>query len=206
MYEELYTQEVERTINTLIGNVMKNTGIDRDELMEIAHDTFMLCADKYNPQRKIKFHTFYSKSLGWKLYNYCRRGSLNGGKRKNGKFYGRIDELKEMEEYNSIPYPENISIHDGIVFCGREVKGWHKSEDDLLLNITMQHMSRDAKLMLDEITFNYDKIMEKKDSAMYLKNGNTKQRATFYYFMKKGWDNNRIMSAFREIKENLQVA
>jgi hypothetical protein len=214
MYEELYTKEVEKAINITVKNIHQTTGIDRDELLEVAHDTFMLCAEKFNPSAA-KFHTFYSKSLFWKMYNYARRGSINGGKKKNGEFYGRMQENQELERYHQ--YTDSINSEDngsdslnlpqGAMFCGREVKGWKEEESDLLIDITLQSMSRDARQMHDEIIYNYNFIMERNfRERSNMSRAKAKQHAIYDYFHGKGWDEYRITSALREIRENLKAA
>lgn len=220
MYEELYTREVEYAINRAVKYGHKTTGIDKDELLGIAREVFVLCARRFDPQRHIKFLTYFSRSLPWKLYEYARTGNLHGKKGKYKEMYGRINQLDELNLYNNyIAKSEITSIKDngitkeavmansGTVLCGRDIKNWREEENDLLTDITFQHMSRDAKIMMDEILFNLDGIMEQNfKPRLNMSRIKAKQHAIYDYFHDQGWDEYRITTAFREIKENLKVA
>jgi hypothetical protein len=210
MYEELYTREVQDTINYLVDNQHRVSGINRDDLLSVAHETFAVCASKFNRQKRIKFNTFFTKSLHFRLYDFINRQGKT--KRKNR----RTEETELYNQYfgefpdyfpNNKIGKDNVCIEAGANFCGRTVKGWKEQEQDLLIDITLQHMSRDAKQVMDETLFNFDTVMEKNfRPRVHMTRTKAKEHAVYDYFHDQGWNEHRITSAFREIRENLNVA
>jgi hypothetical protein len=216
MYEELYTPEVEKAIDININKFRRTTkiSIDRDELIGTAHETFMECAEKYDPSKKVAFHTFYSSELFWDFYDVIYRHAGKGksiGKRKNNEyFYGKILQKGEMELYNEI-FENTNSIrnekqaNEDTFFCGRVAIAWKESENKLIDDIAFQSMSNDAKTIVQAVTESFDLIMEKYfRTRAHMTRAKAKRHAIYDYFQDQGWSEHRIMSAFREIKENLK--
>jgi hypothetical protein len=179
---ELYAKH-KKLVYTMATNIYRHNAnqIEFDDALSEANLIFSLCAIKCDAKREQKFGIYFAKSYRLHMYSIFK-----GRKTRDGDFMPHYlfanelilaDDIGEENFLDTFPDPrQNI-------------------EDKILLKVTLESLSRDARICADLI----DKQPEEIFIGTKTVSPPLSKPMLTRHLRKKGWMPKRIASAFREI-------